>query len=216
MSHDFENPMDVDPNEFKKVVTSRRSVRIFKKENVPPEVINDCLDLALLAPNSSNLQPWEFYWVRNKDTKVAVAKACYSQPAAMTAAELIVCVARTQTWKKNAEKMIDFFSKQQPSVSNAAIDYYAKTLPKELENQDLLIWAVKSSCLAAENFMLALRSHAFDSCPMEGFQTDQVKELLKLPKDAYITMIIAVGRRAENGIYGPRIRFEREQFIKEV
>ena len=46
------------------LVRKRRSVRKFLNEKVPEEVITKALKAALLAPNSSNLQPWEFYWVK--------------------------------------------------------------------------------------------------------------------------------------------------------
>lgn len=206
----------IDLEEFRKVVTSRRSVRIFDQTPIPEQVIHDCLDLALLAPNSSNLQPWEFYWVRSADKKSQLVEACYSQPAAKTAAELIVCVARTDTWQTNANKMLDFFSQHQLKVSQATWDYYAHELPKEYANANMLVWSVKSSCLAAENLMLALRAHTFDSCAMEGFDPAQVSKILNLSPQAYVTMIIAAGKRAPHGVYGPRIRFERENFIKEV
>ena len=46
----------IDRREFIKVVESRRSVRVYNDEKIPEEDIQKCLDLALLAPNSSNLQ----------------------------------------------------------------------------------------------------------------------------------------------------------------
>ncbi|ENW04259.1 hypothetical protein F934_02304 [Acinetobacter beijerinckii ANC 3835] len=85
-------PQDIDVANFKKVVESRRSVRKFTDKKIPAEVLDDCLDLALLAPNSSNLQPWTFYVVQNPSKKKQVVKACLGQLAAKTAAELIVCV----------------------------------------------------------------------------------------------------------------------------
>jgi hypothetical protein len=57
-------PQDIDVANFKKVVESRRSVRKFTDKKIPAEVLDDCLDLALLAPNSSNLQPWTFMWCK--------------------------------------------------------------------------------------------------------------------------------------------------------
>lgn len=62
-------PQDIDVENFKKVIQSRRSVRKFTKKEIPAEVLDDCLDLALLAPNSSNLQPWTFYVVQNPTKK---------------------------------------------------------------------------------------------------------------------------------------------------
>ena len=88
-------PQDIDVESFKKVVQSRRSVRKFTDKVIPAEILDDCLDMALLAPNSSNLQPWTFYVVQNPSKKKLLIKACLGQLAAKTAAELIVCVART-------------------------------------------------------------------------------------------------------------------------
>lgn len=48
-------PQDIDVENFKKVIQSRRSVRKFTDKAIPAEVLDDCLDMALLAPNSSNL-----------------------------------------------------------------------------------------------------------------------------------------------------------------
>lgn len=243
----FEEPIqNINSDEFKKVVTSRRSVRVFTATPIPEKIINECLDLALLAPNSSNLQPWEFYWVRTQDKKNALIKACLSQPAASTAAELIVCVARTNTWKQNAKKMLVVLESQEDKVPKTAIDYYKKLVPlaytqgilgivgiikrpllylrglkiptprSPVSNSDMVLWATKTCALAAENLMLALRAHSFDSCPMEGFDAKRIHKILDLPSDAYTVMVIGAGKRAPNGVYGPRIRFERESFIKEV
>ena len=240
-----EATQEIDVNEFIKVVKSRRSVRVYDGTKIPEEVVNSCLDLALLAPNSSNLQPWNFYWVRSQSTKDEIVKACYSQPAAATAAELIVCVARTNTWRENRNKMLELFDTT-PGVADSAIHYYKKLVPfvyslgflgifgllkkviffilgfkgptirEPTTKSDLINWASKTTCLACENLMLSFRAYSFDTCPMEGFDSYRVKKILKLPKDSYITMIISAGKRAENGIYGPQVRFDRKNFIQEV
>ena len=56
--------------DFFETVNKRRSVRKFTNTEVPEYVMRKCLKASVLIPNSSNLQPWEFYWVRNlKKTK---------------------------------------------------------------------------------------------------------------------------------------------------
>ncbi|MGB4342810.1 MAG: nitroreductase family protein, partial [Moraxellaceae bacterium] len=52
-------PQGIDLESFRQVVTSRRSVRKFTATPVPRAVVDDCLDMAMLAPCSSGLQPWE-------------------------------------------------------------------------------------------------------------------------------------------------------------
>ena len=46
---------------FDAVVRGRRSIRGFKPQPVPKDLIREVLDLALRAPSSLNTQPWNFY-----------------------------------------------------------------------------------------------------------------------------------------------------------
>lgn len=231
---------------FRQVVESRRSVRVFTQEQIPDAVVEECLDLALLAPTSSNLQCWEFYWVKSEAQKSEMVKACLSQPAAATAQTLIVCVARTNTWKKHAKQMLEFLEKH-PESPKAVKLYYSKLVPFVYGQGFLGVWGVlkkylvlpvvglfrpvprgpvgsagmrewahKTTALACENLMLGLSAAGFDSCPMEGFDERRVKKILGLGCGSYVTMVVGAGRRAEKGIYGPRIRFPKEQFIFRV
>lgn len=241
-----EPAVDCNWDEFKKVVESRRSVRIFTNDPIPEQDVRDCLKMALLAPTSSNLQNWEFYWVRTPELKKKIAKACFNQNAARTAAELIVCVGRTGTWRKHAQQMLEAFQGSDYHVPKAAKDYYRFTtrlvytqgplgivglvrrtlfffaglfqpVPREPNSKsDMRAWAIKTVALACENLMLAFRAKGFDTCPMEGYDSHRVRRLLKLPCDATTVMVIGAGKRADNGVYGPRVRFDESQFIKEV
>ena len=237
-------PQDIDVENFKKVITSRRSVRKFTDKAIPAEVLDDCLDLALLAPNSSNLQPWTFYVVQSADKKQQLVKACLSQLAAKTASELIVCVARTDRIDEMAKKNIsDFPFPEAP----AAVQKYYKFIPYNYKtgyfntlgnfkkvafkvarqfNQklpvsafnpaDAKLWASKTTALACENLVLALRAYGFDSCMMEGFDEPLVSKILNLTSQQYPVMVIAAGERATDGVFFPQYRFERELFIQKV
>ena len=107
---DYQNSDD-----FTKLVNSRRSCRVYTDEAVPEEIIQKCIDLALLAPNSSNLQPWQFYWVKSKDKRKLLDKYCLNQPAAATAPEIIVAVACPEMWKTTRKLMLDFFENRMKS-----------------------------------------------------------------------------------------------------
>ena len=64
--------------------------------------------------------------------------------------------------------------------------------------------------------MLSLRAYGYDSCPMEGYDSKRIKKILNLPKDAVVVMVISAGKRAVGGVYGPRIRFDENRFLKKV
>ena len=98
--------------DFFEAVKKRRSVRKFTNTEVPEDVMRKCLKASLQAPNSSNLQPWEFYWIRNLEKKEQVVEACFSQNAAKTAKELVVAIARIDTWKRNRDLIVEEYKKQ--------------------------------------------------------------------------------------------------------
>ena len=83
-----------------KLIEKRRSVRKFTDEEIPEDILKKCLEYSLLAPNSSNLQPWEFYWIRSKEKKNKIVESCFSQNAAKTAKEIIVAVSRIELGKE--------------------------------------------------------------------------------------------------------------------
>lgn len=111
-------------SQFKKVVHSRRSVRQFTDETIPDDVVNDCLDMALVAPNSSNLQMWNFYRVTTPSKKAKLAEYCMGQQAAKTAAELIVCTGHTKNWRQHTSMMLDYWP--QKNIPKVVKDYYTK------------------------------------------------------------------------------------------
>lgn len=237
-------PESISSAEFRKVVESRRSVRKFTDKKIPREVLESCIDLATMAPSSCNLQPWEFHVVQTPDTKRALVEACMSQNAATTAAELIVVVARTKNWSKIAKLNIeewpqekipkhwkDFYSKGVPftywqgpfhsvGVIKKAFTSIAgifNPIPRgPFTKSDMRVWATKSVSLAAENLMLAFRAHGFDSCPMEGMDERRIRKLLALPRDAEIVMVVGAGERATDGVYFPRVKFDRNTFLRYV
>lgn len=237
---------DIDKEEFIKVVKSRRSVRVYNEEPVKEQDMRACLELALLAPNSSNLQQWEFYWVRNQEKKNKLIDYCLGQPAAKTAQELVVAVARPDFWKVNQKRMLEKIDAMGDKAPKSARKYYSKIVPlaykqgvfsirgylKKLaieirgikkptprepyNKKGMSVWAHKSTALACENLMLSLRAYGYDSCPMEGIDSKRIKALLGLKNPAEISMVISAGKRAENGVYGKQVRFDNKYFIHEL
>ena len=113
---------------FFELINKRRSVRKFSDIQVPEQIMRKCLKAALLAPNSSNLQPWEFYWIRNEEKKKDVIEACFSQNAAKTAKELVVAVSRIDTWKRNRNLIVEDF-KEKDKFIPIIDEYYNKLIP---------------------------------------------------------------------------------------
>lgn len=61
--------MQTNAREFYEHLNRRRTVRDFSSEDVPEEVIMNCIKTAGTAPSGANLQPWHFVAVRSAEIK---------------------------------------------------------------------------------------------------------------------------------------------------
>ena len=52
----------------KEALKKRRSIRIFDSKLIPPNLIEELIDCARLAPTARNIQPWEFVVITKKET----------------------------------------------------------------------------------------------------------------------------------------------------
>lgn len=65
--------------DFYEVIRTRRSIRSYKPDTIPEDVLTRVLDAARIAPSGSNRQPWKFIVVKNEELKRQIAKACHNQ-----------------------------------------------------------------------------------------------------------------------------------------
>ncbi len=229
---------------FREILEFRRSTRIYDGTPVPNEIIQSAVDDAILAPNSSNLQLWEFYHVIDSEKKKALIEACLGQSAARTAPNFMVIVTRRDKWRDRCKSNLEAIKKGDRAMSQTGIDYYSKLLPfiytdffgifgvfkkilmtligwkkpiyKEVSANDIRVTAHKSVGLGAQTFMLSMASKGYDTCPMEGFDSKRVRKILNLPKKAEINMVISCGKRKPEGIFGERYRLPLEDVYFEV
>ena len=119
-------------------IAYRRSVRVYKDAPIDTAKVKQCLQNAALAPNSSNLQLWEFYHISNKETLKRLSVACFNQNAAETAQQLVVVVTRKDLWRKRVKANLNYIdqtynkpnlSEREKNRKNMATNYYKKIIP---------------------------------------------------------------------------------------
>ena len=70
---------------FIETLNYRRSVRVYdKNKEIHTKIVKKCIEQATLAPNSSNMQLWEFHHITSKEIITKLSKACLGQSAATT------------------------------------------------------------------------------------------------------------------------------------
>lgn len=119
---------------FDQIVKARRAVRKYDQDVAFDEkAVQRSLERAILSPNSSNLQTWEFIRLKSADIRDKAARLCMNQSAARTARELVVVVCRGDKWKENSKRVL---AHMRPSFSDPlskrdkrAIEYYERNIP---------------------------------------------------------------------------------------
>jgi nitroreductase len=123
---------------FINALNYRRSVRVYDDaKEIEDDIVKKCIQQATLAPNSSNMQLWEFHHVTSENLIKKLAVACLGQPAATTAKQLVVVVVRKDLWKLRAKSNLyniqQLFAKnpkeKQSSREKFARNYYGKLMP---------------------------------------------------------------------------------------
>lgn len=121
---------------FFRTVEARRSVRLFDQEvSFDHDLVRKCLEAAVLSPNSSNLQLYQFIRIReNSPLKDKIGELCMRQKAALTARELIVVVTRRDLWKSRASANYEYIKSvtqnQSEKKKKQALSYYGILVPK--------------------------------------------------------------------------------------
>jgi nitroreductase len=127
--------MTEDAQVFDRIVGERRSMRIFdEQQRMDGTAVHRSLQRALLAPNSSNMQLWEFYRVTDPVQLKQIARYCMNQSAARTAHELVLVVVRRDKWRERAKFNFEFHKKrfgnrELSSKERRKLNYYSRLMP---------------------------------------------------------------------------------------
>ena len=230
--------------DFFEAVYRRRSTRHFIDEPVADSVIEKALSAAVWAPNSSNVQTWDFFWVQSSETRNALVQACLRQAPARKAKHLVVVTANPKLWRRSRSHLQQWV--EQENAPSQVRTYYGKLIPitytwgflncvgwlkkigvhavglfrpimrRPCTRGELEEVAIKSAALAAENFVLAITAQGYDTCMMEGFDEVRVRRALRLSRTYRIVMIIAVGKAAEKATWGRPYRIPDELVIHKL
>jgi len=175
-------------------IKTRRSVKHFDKNNkMTKEEINQLLELAILSPTSYNIQNWRFVIVTDQTIKNKLSELSHGQQQVSDASLVIILCADLNSWNKNPER---YWANISEEPRNALIASLKNSYDGKLEQQR--DEAMRSCGMAAQTIMLTAKSMGYDTCPMKGFDYASVGELINLPDDHVISMMVVVGKKLKD------------------
>ena len=160
------------PMEFFETVTTRRSVRRYKPDPVPNELINKLIDAARWAPTGGNLQSWLFYVIKNKQMINDIVNTTYIGFDKVT--------GRPQKWIGSAPVII---------VIGADTKQH-KARYGRMGSERGTIFEI-GACI--ENILLGATALGLGSCWVVGFDETELAQLVKLPKGVKLLSLVTIG-----------------------
>lgn len=161
-------------NKTLEIMASHASVRKFKAQDIPDELLYSTLNAARQAPTSSNLQAYSIIIIRDKDKKATLARLCGNQ-----------------VWVKNCPVFLvicpDLLRLEKVCMWQGyeIIDRYI----------EMFIVATVDAALIAQNILLGAESCGLGGVMIGGIRNNPagVSSLLELPDKVYPLMGMCLG-----------------------
>jgi nitroreductase len=203
------------------VLTSRKSIRRYKPDPVPDEMIDKILEAARWAPTGENYQPWRFIVIRDQETRNKIGDLSkLGSGKRMTA---WYCMG---TMQKRFEKIEDPQKRAEVLrfMYSGEVSEFSKQAPVIIAViGDLKIGSVDvpyDLCAAAENILLEAHSLGLGACWVHGpvaatRDANKFKEILGIPtgmNEYKVICYIAIGWPKEQRKH-PRPKYPLEDLV---
>jgi len=100
-----------------KAIKERRSIRDFKKKEIPEGIVDKLIDALVWAPSAGNLQSRKFYFIKNEKIKKKVAAAALNQNFIAEAPLVVVGCTDSRISYKYGERGVYLYSIQDVTLS---------------------------------------------------------------------------------------------------
>ena len=171
-------------------IRARRSIKHFDPTHrFSDEEENQLFDLAMQTPSSFNIQHWRLVKVTDMALRKEIRAAAVDQAQVTDASLLFLICADVKAWQKNPQR---YWRNAPAPVQDMLVPWMGKFYEgKEQLQRDE---AMRSVGFFAQTLMLASKAMGYDSCPMIGFDAEKVAEIIHLPSDHVIGMMLTVGK----------------------
>jgi len=155
--------------------------------------IDRLLEFAVLSPTSYNIQNWRFVTVTDQAIKDKLSELSHGQQQVSDASLVIILCADLNSWDKEPERYWANIPAEPRNVLVESLRRSYRGKPQQQRDE-----AMRSCGMAAQTIMLAAKSMGYDTCPMKGFDYDAVGNMINLPTDHIISMMVAVGKKTKD------------------
>ena len=185
---------------FMEAMDFRHACKIFDEtKKVSTEDMNYILEAGRKSPSSFGMEPWKFLVITNEDLKEKLKPFCWNQPQITTCSHLVVILAAIDAVKPQSGEVERKFKRRE--MPQDKLDFYMGLYSSHLadtlsSDENIYAWTAKQTYIAMGNMMTAAAIKGVDSCPIEGFEKQNVEKVLDLDLTKYqVSCIVPFGYR---------------------
>ncbi len=187
-------------DEFLKMMDFRHACKIFdENQKISDEDMHYVLEVGRKSPSSFGMEAWKFLVITNEALKEKLRPFCWNQPQITTCSHLVVVLAGIESLKvESGVVKKQFMRREMPEETvNAYLELYASHLSNVLNDDDKIYqWSARQTYIAAANMMSAAAFIGVDSCPIEGFEKENVEKVLELDTSKFqVALMLPFGYR---------------------
>ena len=172
-------------------IETRRAIKKFDSTYKMSQIdVKKLMEHVILAPTSYNQQNWRFVISTDQDVKEKISIAARGQAQPKDGSLVVVLCGNMDAWKTEPLRYWKNHHSEKQETVKAALERKYDGNPQNLRDE-----AVRSCGMAAQTIMLAAKQMGLDSCPMVGFEYDELANVINLPENHMIVMMVVVGKR---------------------
>lgn len=182
--------------DFIQLIKERRSASNFLPDySIKKEELNEIFELVKLGPSAFNLQHSKYLAVIDPHIKVKLREAAYGQYKVSSASAVILVLGDKKAFHQAPKiyeglQMLGIVNKQEyDHMVEDTITFYESR--GEVFQRDE---AIRNASLSAMLFMLAAKEKGWDTCPMIGFDTEAIKDILNIGEHDEVVLMITIGK----------------------
>lgn len=197
---------------FLEAMHYRHATKVFNTEKkIGEEDMINILEVGRLSPSSYGFEPWKFVVVENQELKEKLTPACYNQKQISTGSHIVVFITKHHDVRPHSSYLQELLSSRIPDKTIVEKILKFQAIQVEKFSQDRFDMWVKAQCyIPAANMMTYAAEKKIDSCPMEGFDEEEVLNVLGYDKEKYgVALIVAFGYRENEPREKARLPLEK-------
>lgn len=200
-------------NDFTKAMEFRHACKLFDENKmIPDDEMRYILEAGRRSPSSFGMEAWKFLVITNEALKEKLRPFCWDQPQITTCSHLVVVLAGIDSVKpESGIPKKRFLRREMPKEKlDFYLDKYASHLQHTLSSdENIYCWTARQTYIAAANMMTAAAFAGIDSCPIEGFEKENVEAVLELDTTRYqVAMLLPFGYRVNEQSAQLRLAFD--------